>query len=53
MGVEKPKEGTLKIQKNSGIALKQMNYEVMYGLTPEELRRKKESLKIPSCHYQF
>ena len=38
---------SVKLSKNSGIALRQMNYESYSGLTKEELKLKKDSLKIP------
>jgi len=38
---------SMTIQKNSGIAVRQMNYQVFNGLSKEQLQAKKESLKIP------
>ena len=43
----------LTIAQNSGIALKQMNYQIESNLTPEQIKVKKESLKIPDAVYSF
>lgn len=37
----------IKIPKNSGISLRQSNYEIQRGLTKEQVNAKKESTKIP------
>lgn len=42
-----------RVNKNSGIALHQMNYEVLKGLSAEQLKEKKESLQIPNKLYPF
>lgn len=41
------------ISKNSGIALKQMNYQIDPNLTPEQIKQKKESLKMPESLFSF
>lgn len=38
---------SIRIPKNSGISLRQSNYEIQRGLTKEQVNAKKESTKIP------
>lgn len=47
------KKQMIKIAKNSGVALKQMNYEVNRNLTPEQVKEKKDKLKIPDGPLPF
>ena len=47
------KNQLIKIQKNSGVALKQMNYQINRNLTPEEVKERKEKLKIPDSSLPF
>jgi hypothetical protein len=47
------KKQIIKIAKNSGVALKQMNYEVNRNLTADQVKEKKEKLKIPDGPLPF
>lgn len=47
------KNACIKINKNSGVALKQMNYDIERGLSSDQIKDKKDKLKMPCGPYSF
>lgn len=52
-GTDKLTKQQLLVQKNSGFALRQMNYEVHQNLTREEIEQRKANQKMPARYYTF
>lgn len=50
---EKLTKEQLLVQKNSGFALRQMNYEVHRNLTQDQIQQKKANQKMPSGYHTF
>lgn len=44
---------SVNVPKNSGVALRQMNYKMDRTLSPEQVKEKKDKLKIPDGPYPF